>query len=247
MSESTEVSRIPMDPHALVRHIVERDPTPEVLHQALDLLERIESRNARAAFFDALSAFQDAVPEIRKTGSANIKTRSGGQYGYTFAPLEEIARTIRQPLKAHGLSYSWTTEGAEGGILNVVCILRHVDGHEERSAFPVPTQTDAAMSGAQKYGAALTYGRRQSLVAVLGLTVADEDNDAAMPEASASAMKSINEGQIADLEALIQEHKVHRPRLLGFLGVESIEDLTMGGYKSALKAIEEHRKRQAGA
>lgn len=208
-----------------------------VLERLVDLQERVMERDARAAFFEALNAFQEEVPEIAKSKTAEVTTKSGGRYSYTYAPLEEITRTIRPVLKDHGLSYSWTTDpGERDDILNVVCILRHVAGHEERAVFPVPTQTDAAMSGAQKQGAALTYGRRQSLEAVLGLTTSDDVDGAGQAQ-------PIGEWEYEKLDDMLEETGADRRKFLDWLGVEALEDLTMDQYPTAFDALKRKKRK----
>ena len=130
----------------LVRLAIEEKVSVDVLERIVALQERVTDRNARSEFFEALAGFQEEMPEISKTETAQVATKSGGTYSYTYAPLEAVTRAIRIALKEHGLSYSWTTEGMEGEYVNVVCVLRHIGGHEERSVFPVSTQTTAAMS-----------------------------------------------------------------------------------------------------
>jgi len=230
------------DPSGLVRLALEQGVSVEVLERLVGLQERVSDRNARAEFFEALANFQDEAPEINKSRTAKITTKAGGQYGYTYAPLENIVRAIREPLRRHGFSFTWDTQGLEAGILNVICVLRHVGGHEERSTFPVPTQTDAAMSGAQKHGAALTYGRRQSLVAVLGLTTADDDVDGADPRPASTGPITLE--QYAELEAKIAEVHADRPRFLAYLGIDDLKKLPAGELKRAKDALE--RKRAEG-
>jgi hypothetical protein len=240
--EETAVS-IPAaeDPSGLVKLALEQGVSVDILERLVGLQERVSDRNARAEFFSALANFQDEAPEIHKSRTANITTRAGGKYGYSYAPLENIVRAIREPLKRHGFSFTWDTEGLEAGVLNVVCVLRHVGGHEERSTFPVPTQTDAAMSGAQKHGAALTYGRRQSLTAVLGLTTADDDTDGADPRPASTGPITLE--QYAELEAMIAEVQADRPRFLAYLGIDDLKKLPAGELKRAKDALE--RKRAA--
>ena len=60
----------------------------------------------------------------------------------------------------------------------MVCIVHHVEGHSERTAFPVPIDRAARMNDTQKVGSALTYGRRYALCAALGIVTAEEDDDA---------------------------------------------------------------------
>lgn len=224
-------------PADLVRLAIEKQVDVEVIERLVALQERVTERNARAAYFRALSDFQDRCPPIQKKREAKIQTRKGGNYAYTYAPLEEIARVIRPLLREVGLSYSFDVAHSEAGVLDIACILRHVDGHEERSTFPVPIETTAAMSGAQKNGAALTYGRRQSLVAVLGLVTADADADAAEVDTG----ERITESDAADIDALIEEAGADRAKFLTWLGVESLADVPAKDAGRAVKALERKR------
>jgi hypothetical protein len=224
----------------LVRLAIERGVPTETLERLVALQERVTERNARAAFFEAKSAFQQECPEIRKSKKADIATKSGARFAYTYAPLEEITRTILPVLTRHGLSFTWDIASVDGGkFMNVVCILRHVEGHEDRATFPVPVETGGRMSDAQAMGAALTYGKRQSLTSVLGLTTADEDTDAARREPKSRS--AITDHQLADLEALIDEVGADRPRFLRFMGVRDLADLPASDYPRAIEALEAKR------
>lgn len=222
---------------ALLRHALDAGASVEALERLVALKERVDDRNARAAFFEALAVVQESMPEIPKKRTAKIATRGGGSYAYRYAALEDITRTIRPVLRQHGLSYSWDVAQSDGALI-VTCVLRHVDGHEERASFPVPVDNKAAMSDAQKHGAALTYGRRQSLVAVLGLTTADDDVDGA---GVGGAADTITAEQAADLEDLIEATGVDRAKLLRWAGVSSLADLPADRYAQALKLLERKR------
>ena len=237
LAPSQEVGTVAPSIEAMMELAIRQGPEGvEALERLVGLKERMEDRQARMAFVEALGAFQREVEEVPKTRSAQIVTKGGGKYGYTYAPLEEITRTIREPLEKHGLSYSWDTEPSDrAGELLVVCVLRHVAGHESRSRFPVPTDTSAAMSAAQKNGAALTYGRRQSLVAVLGLTSADPDTDA--------AIDYVTDEQAANLSALMDEVAKHPkfPKFLEYFEIEAAADLPKARYAEAVRALEKMR------
>jgi len=236
MGKDVAVANGAEEASGLVKLAIQEKVPVEVLERLVALQERVTDRDARAEFFDALARVQDELPEIRKTQTAKIATKGGGSYSYTYAPLDHITRTVRPVLKDHGFSFNWTTEGTDNGALNVVCVLRHIAGHEERSAFPVPIDTAAAMSGAQKNGAALTYGKRQSLTSVLGLTTTDDDTDAV--ETSAY----ITRDQVADLEALAEEVDADFGKYLEWLGVANLEALTQADLPKAIKALERKRK-----
>lgn len=208
-----------------------------VLERLVGLQERVTERNARSAFFDAVAAFQEECPEIAKTKKANIATRGGGAFNYNYAPLEQITRTIRPYLRKHNLSYTFTTEISKDhpGVLHVVCILRHTEGHEERASFPVPIKNEAAMSEAQKVGSALTFGRRNALISVLGLTTADEDDDA--PDRVSGQV--ISPEQVESLNMLIDKagESFNMVRFLKHMQVEHMGQIPVEKFNTALQAI----------
>lgn len=222
---------------ALLRHALDAGASVEALERLVALKERVDDRQARASFFDALAAVQEECPAIQKRRTAKITTRAGGSYSYSYAALEDITRTIRPIMRKHGLSYSWDVTQGDGALI-VACILRHVEGHEERASFPVPVDSKATMSDAQKNGAALTYGRRQSLVAVLGLTTADDDVDGSDVAGSADA---ITKDQAADLDALIEEVGADRQKFLRWAGVKNLSDLPASRYGKAVQMLERKR------
>ena len=228
----------------LMRLAIEEKVPVEVLERLMDLHERVATRNSRAEFFDALASFQDAVPSIHKGRTAEIATKSGSKYSYTYAPLDAIAKAIREPLRQHGLSYAWTVEESGPGSLSVICILRHIGGHQERAAFPVPTATEGRMSEAQKNGAALTYGKRQSLTSVLGLTTTDDDTDGAERSQAVDA-GTITEAQAADLAALIEEVGTDLGKFLAWAGVESLAKFPASELDRVTRHLEGKRKEGA--
>lgn len=235
-TETKDLAKVeaPTDVSSLVRLAIEEKVDVEVLERLVALQERVTDRLARIDFFAALKSFQDECPELHKSKSAQIVTKGGGKYGYTYAPLDGIAKTVRPILHKHGLSYSWTTEPSElANVLQVVCVLRHVEGHEERATFPVPTDTAAAMSAAQKSGAALTYGQRMSLVSVLGITATD-DVDGAESEGGHG---TISDDQVEELNDLITASKADFEKFKAYMGVEYIDEIKQHDFPRAVSAL----------
>lgn len=235
----TSVTRREEDPTAptrLVEIAMERGMGVEVIERLVALQERVEDRNARSAYIRALTSVQEDIREIPQNKTAQIRTRSGSSYEYGYATLDQIARIIRPVLAAHGLSYSWDSDVDEGRV-QVTCTLRHVDGHSESASFTAPTETSAAMSEAQKHAAVLTYGRRQSLVQVLGLSIVDQDSDGAGPATPAT----LTDEQVADVEALIEEVGADRAGFLRWLGVDSVGEIHPKNLQVVIRSLEKKR------
>ena len=217
--------------------------TPDALERMVALAERVQDRQAAIAIQDAHATFQAECPPIRHNDAARIKTKAGGEYGYTFASLDHIARQIAPHLSRNGLSYTWDSS-LEGGLVACTCTLRHIGGGERTATFTAPTESDAKMSGAQRTAAALTYAKRQSLVQVLGLTTAEQDTDAA----AAAPAPPITPEQEATLMALIDEVGAEDgARIMRWAKVEKVGDIPADRYADVLAALERRRDQKAGA
>lgn len=148
----------------------------EALERLLAMRADLKREQAREAFSHALAAFQAEIPPIAKNKTARVQGRNGS-FTYNYADIAAVQRAIAPRLKECGLSVTFDTE-QEGEILKVACIVHHVDGHSERTEFPVPIDRQARMNDTQKVGSALTYGCRYALCAALGIVTAEDDDDA---------------------------------------------------------------------
>lgn len=171
-------------------------------------VKKIEHKN----IYEALSAFQGENPEIKQTKTFG---KEGEKMHFTYAPLDEILRTVRPLLSKHGLAV--TFGGNKEGKL--ICSLYHStyktkrdesvesekiayaeDGEtyssrdkvyglvEEgviRSA-PITVKRDGDMKA---IGTDSTYARRYMLAEVLGIA-SDEDKDANIEEKSQKNVES---------------------------------------------------------
>ena len=225
----------------VIAYGIEKGTSIDVMEKLYALARDDADRKALREFSAAMAAFQAECPPIRKTSSASIVTKAGAKYGYTYAELDEIARTVGPFLHKHGLSYSWDSSEDKGSIV-CTCIVKHANGHRETAKFSCPTDSAAAMSGAQRQAAALTYARRQSLVQALGLTTADPDTDGA-DDVQPVDPTPITETQAANLDCLIDEVKADRKRMLAHFGVETLADLPAARFKEAIEGLERKRSR----
>jgi len=126
----------------------------------------------------ALCAFHKEVGTIHKEARA--------QYG-AFADLATVLSTISQPLSKQGLAVTQTFIGvSEGEGINLVTTLRHSSGETVESVLPMVIQK--GRHALHDFGAACTYLRRYSLLAMLNL-VADIDTDGVVEEPAKPAVQ----------------------------------------------------------
>lgn len=223
---------------SLLHLAVEKGTPVAELKELVALHEHMEKRAAVKAFAEAMAAFQRECPLIKKSSTATVATSSGGSYSYTYAELDEIARTTGPVLAKHGLSYSWDTV-VDAKMLACTCIVRHIAGHSVESKFSIPTEAASrGMSAQQAMGAALTYAKRQSMVAALGLTMTDKDTDAADPT-------PITEDQATTLLDLVKETGANHTRFLEALNAVSVTTIRAVDYKKAERMLREFARKKA--
>jgi ERF superfamily len=121
----------------------------------------------------ALAAAQGEFPPIQRDKTVTVQTRDRGSYTFSYAPLDAILAACRPVLARHGLALVQLLEGDgdHGGAIRTE--LRHASGAVVGSTFPLPS----VPATPQQLGSMLTYLRRYTIVALLGIA-AEEDDDA---------------------------------------------------------------------
>lgn len=128
----------------------------------------------------ALAKAQGAFPTI-----ARSVTVSAGTFSYNYAPLDAVVAAVRPILAENGLSVVQLL--GPGPSLRTE--LRHASGEAIGSSFPFEAPADP-----KKLGSLLTYLRRYSLVAILGLATEEDDDASAAGDSSASSSSSSDRG-----------------------------------------------------
>lgn len=144
---------------------------------------------------EALSKAQASLAEAQKNSSANA-----GRFSYDYADLTEIWRVARPALAANGLAVVQTFERLDSGTC-LVTTLTHASGQFVASRLPLMKVSDY-----HALGSAITYSRRYSLAAIVGIAPQGEDDD------GAAAMKKPNAPPATKPEAQAKERDNGRPR-----------------------------------
>jgi hypothetical protein len=120
----------------------------------------------------ALAKAQSAITCPDRNREVEVKTNKGYTYTFKYTTLDHIIEHVRKPLTENGLWFTQILEGDQGKY-RLVTRLMHSSGQYVESHTPLLVENP----GNQQFGSALTYMRRYSLTAMLGLA-ADEDDDA---------------------------------------------------------------------
>lgn len=122
----------------------------------------------------ALAAAQGEFPLIPKNRTVTVKTRTGGSYTFSYAPLDTILSCVRLALSKAGLALAQAVVTDANNTDNLRTYLFHSTG--EFLANDTPIYNGGGDNASQAYGSGLTYARRYGITALLCIA-ADEDDD----------------------------------------------------------------------
>ncbi len=128
----------------------------------------------------ALSSFQGEIKQPKLNKEVSVKTKTGGSYKFKYADLGECIKAAAPGLQKNGLAVA---QLVDNGYL--VTILSHKSGEWMKSVLALGYEK---LDGFQSLGSAITYLKRYSYCAILGI-VADDDDDANFAEGNSATIK----------------------------------------------------------
>ena len=166
-----------LTPAEMLSVAVQQNAPVENIERLMGLQERWEANEARKAFEIAMVAFSASVPTILKSRVVDFTTAKGRTH-YKFAGLPESVEQIQGLMAQCQLSRRWKDEEPKKvGNIRLRCIVSHVLGHGESFAAEAPPDGSGNKNEAQAVASIITYLRRTTLFAVLGLVAKDELDD----------------------------------------------------------------------
>jgi hypothetical protein len=216
-----------MTPMDMLGHAVERGADLDMIEKLMGLQERWEKNQARKSFDEAIAAAKKEIPVIVRNATGHNSKR--------YADFAAIAKTVDPILGQHGLSYRFRTVQTEKAI-TVTCVL-FGHGHSEETSLSGPADASGSKNAIQAIGSTLTYLQRYSLVQMLGLAAADDDDG----KASHGGV-TITEDQAADLVALADDVGADRAKFCKYFKVESFSALPASRFQAAVDALNAKRK-----
>ena len=149
----------------------------------------------------SLCQFQSEIKDAHKDTQA---------YNYKYADLGTVLELIRPVMGKYGLSLAQFPV-SDGDRVGVTSMLMHKSGEWIRDTLYLPITGSAKMSGAQLAGSVITYARRYSAAAILGITQVDDDAAMpAQPDVSRETQKPVKPAKMAtdEQKILIGEFKI---------------------------------------
>ena len=225
-------------PISMIERAVDKGADVAMIEKLMELAERYDRNLGRRAFDQAIASAKAEFPEIRKNKTVDFSTAKGRTH-YRHEDMAEIARAVDPVLSRYGLSYRYRTQ-QDGRSVTVTCILSHKDGYSEETTLSSAADESGNKNHLQAVGSAATYLQRYTLKMALGLAATDDDDGS-----RADAEKLINADQFQVLQGLIEETRADVPKLLKFLGAETLEEMTVTQFSTAVSALRKKAK-QAG-
>ncbi len=210
----------PMD---MIQKAVASGADIEMVERLMGLNERYETSQARKAFDEAIAAAKSEIPPITRNAT--------GHNSKKYADFAAIAKVVDPIIGRHGLSYRFRT--AQTDRISVTCILSHKAGHSEETTLAGPADTSGNKNAIQAIGSTLTYLQRYSLVQMLGLAAAADDDGKA-----GGNVEAVTQQQADNLSDLIEANGKNRAQFLKWAKVERFEDIPATAYDACVKAIE---------
>jgi len=159
-------------PAALIQYAMEKGADIEKLEQLYALQLRFEGNEARKAYVAAMARFKKNPPTIVKD-----KEVAYGTTRYMHATLGEVCEKIVAGLAEHGFSHRWIPTRAEGGMVEVTCVITHELGHSEETTLSAGLDSSGGKNNIQAMISTKTYLERHSLLAATGLATKDMEDD----------------------------------------------------------------------
>lgn len=224
------------------------DPTIPLdrLEKMLDMKERMEDRaredeerQAKKAYFAAMSKCQAELPVVTKTRK-NIHTNS------TYSDLAAIEDQAMPIIHAHGFAVSFQPDGYnDKGELSILWEISHEEGHSRNGAGEIPVDGAGAQgkvnkTGTQAFGSTATYGRRYLLCMLFNISTGDDKDGNKVPEQSGP----ITAEQVVLLRELIEKSGAQIDLVCEKYKIDAIPDLPSSLFNECFRDIENWWERQ---
>jgi len=157
---------------------------------------------------------------IQQVGT--IEEKDTAQYG-KFADLSTVLSTVNPALAANGLAVVHTTKVEDNKNILITNLL-HTSGESITSEMFLPVNTGGRGNPMHQEGGAITYCRRYSLLAILGLNAGIPDNDGDFANPTAEKVTPITKHKPVGMPQILdKETRDHYLKKVGELYLNSTD------------------------
>jgi hypothetical protein len=191
------------------------------------------------------------INEVRKKAAYAKKDKTVTGQGYKAVTHDAVTALLRNHLIDQGivvvprlLESSITEIGkTEKGSSIIRYAARYdvdfVNCDEPTDKVTVPSESHANDSGDKAPGKATSYATKYAMLKLFSIETGEDDEGRNEPY---EQLEKINEQQVADMDALIEEVKADKPAFLKYIKAERLEDIPVRAYPTFIKLLESKRK-----
>jgi hypothetical protein len=225
------IERIAIDPNIPI----------DRLEKMMAMKERMEDRaredaerEARKAYYAAMSRCQKALPVVTKT-KRNDHTKSN------YADLAAIEDQAMPIIHDFGFGVNFQPAGYnDKGELQIKWTISHEAGHSESDVAGIPvdgagSQGKVNKTGTQAFGSTATYGRRYLLCMLFNISTGDDRDGNNAPQSS----EPITDKQAAEIRGLIEQGEVDIEKFCGRWNIDAITDLPQRQYDEVVLSLQQ--------
>lgn len=177
---------------------------------------------------DEITALAGALAKAQGAMTDPKRTSENPYFKSSYADLGEVVKVSREPLSKNGLSVVQTV-ASNTEVVAVTTTLLHESGQwmSDTASFPLGDKTTI-----QQVGSVVTYLRRYSLMAILGLAPVDDDGNSgpevekpkerAIPPAAQAVIADITK-MLAQSAAAESEKNVYRKKVANAHSVKELD------------------------
>lgn len=235
---STALEKTSNDILSLIEKVV---ADPQISVEKIEALWRMQQQaeDRRAAQeFDA--AMIDAQADVQALAWDKLNLTNNSR-NVSYPKIDKMLRPVREK---YGFTQSYDTEpGPTPDIVLACCDVAHRGGHRRRYRLPMPIDPNGPKGGGvmtrpQAVSSGMSYSMRNlaKMIWNIPMLVDKDDTDGNIP------YETITKNQAADLRALAEETKSDLKKFCDYYKIDSIENLPVSSYQSAVEAFEKKRR-----
>ena len=227
-----------------------QQPMEAQLNNIVNLLTNQEAPEPKHdKLFAALAEAQKKITNAEEDASAEVRMKSGGTYGYSYATLASVMNAVRGPLAENGLSIIQLTADPGEGKLGIRTILAHESG---QSITDVITMAPDSWTP-QAVGSCRSYMRRYAVLAICGIAGAIDDDAEAASTVDPDEYERISKTQVDEILVLADKlfkksaDAVVERMLSKVFELSAVKDIPAELFDQAKTLLENQAKREAAA
>lgn len=192
------------------------------IEKMMDLQERILDRNAKQAYMADFAQMQPELPAVERKGTAHNDKK--------YAKYEDVIEAVRPHLGKYGFGFSHKVNQTDAKI-EVICTLTHRSGYSESTQFVAAADASGSKNAVQAVGSTISYGKRYTLLALLGIATEDEDKDGNNPN------DFITEEQAQEINNRLDAAGANKITFCKMLKVNSFTEIKSKDYSNAIQWV----------